>query len=350
MSPLQYHPLHHDSYRKFHQFPLNEKGSNVHGNNYLYTQENLRNGVLFTYHDPETNTYLPFTFNTNDPLCLVVPDPYIHAEPSPILIRMLNAYIIAARMNSYQPLPIVIKGVTNKTANKLISFPGCLKITHDPDITTIPAEMNMPALSFNISRLLKMVKTGEYHGQPKKPKVITVVKRLDPLITCEDWKFRSSEAKKLVRQWAQSKFTRLKQQGYTVDKTTYTYLQTSILQTIAKAPPGERNKDYFAIAIRAKETGNERRAGELLGVIVASQNSETVAALNAVVVPVKKGIRDLGYYSVYKMVEYMSHFGIQSYWHGPKESASDVEAVIEFFGKPDKKDKKYCIRWEDKAK
>jgi hypothetical protein len=345
LSPNVYHPLHPVTYNAYHRIHGNDEKTNIHGNNYLYTKTNLRNGVLFTYYDSETNSYIPITFNTNFPICMVAPDPFCtYGKSAEVIDRMLTYFFLISKKAKLKNFPLVFKGLDNETTNLISEKANSTKIEHDSDITTITAEMNYPALSYEINRLKKMVKTRLYDKQKnkKKPKIINVSKKLDALTYCEEWEFDQQATEYITRKWALSKIDRLKHRG--MENVSCNYMMDTVIKSISERPPGERNKDFYTIAIKSKEKQDNIAEGQLLGVVIASRNNKTVAALNAVVIPVNKNFRDLGYYTVYKLAEKMSSYGIRSYWHGPKELESDVNAVKEFMGEPNKIEKKYCLK------
>lgn len=338
----QYNPLHPENYNKNHKIPYTDTKSDTHGNNYIFARTNLRNGVLFTYHDEETDSFIPVTFNTNAPICLVAIPYYLSGDELAIIRRMISEIHEISKNHSLRNFPLVVKGLSKQITYALNVKAENSIVELDKDVSTITAEENFPALSYDIRKVKSLVKTGIYQGIHKKPKAITLVKKLNKVVYCEDWQFDMQEANFIARKWALSKLERLERRGITdIDPV---YLINTIAKPLTERPPGKQNQDYFACAIRATNEHDSVTKGELLGVIVASRNNQTVAGLNAVVVPVNKIIRNLGYYSVYKLAEKMYTKGITSYWHGPKELDSDEHAIIEFLGLPHKVSKKYCIK------
>lgn len=339
----EYNPIDLDVYYAHHRFPEEDKRSDCHGNNYLYTKVNLRNGVLFTYHDKETNCYIPVTFNTNAPIFMVAPDPFcMGGQFVEAIERMVKTFHAIAKEQNLENFPMVFKGLDEKAVTMLVRKIKSEKVDYEEDASTIIAEMNYPALSYNIDRLKEMVSTGTRPKGKKKPKVIGTVKKLDEFIICEDWDFNPEESESLANSWAKLKVDRFKSQGR--NEIDHYYLLSTVLPAIKNRPPGEHNQNYYALAIRSKYDIGQIKANQLLGIVMAARSNKKTAALVSVVVPVKEEFRNLGYYSVYKLAERMSEFGILSYWHGPKELKGDVDAIVEFFGEPQKKDKKYCLK------
>jgi hypothetical protein len=343
LTVIEYNPIDLDVYYDHHRFPEDDIRSDCHGNNYLYTKVNLRNGVLFTYHDKETDCYIPVSFNTNAPIITVAPDPFcIGGQFVDAIERMVTIFHKIAKDHNLENFPLVFKGLDEESVDAIVNKIKVEKVDIETDTSTIIAEMNYPALSYNIEKLKKMVNNGEYQKNAKKPKVISTVKKLDQFVTCEDWVFNPDEAENLANIWANTKVERFIRQGR--KEINHNYLIRTVLSSIQHRPPGEHNLNYFALAVRSIYDIGEVKAGQLLGIVMAARSNKKTAALISVVVPVRKEFKNLGYYSVYKLAERMSEFGIRSYWHGPKETKSDVEAIIEFLGEPQKIDKKYCLK------
>ncbi len=338
----EYNPLDLDVYYANHRISEENNKSNIHGNNYIYSKINLRNGVLFTYHDIETMSYIPVTFNTNIPITMVAPDPFcVRGNIQETIQRMITDYHKIITENKLKSFPLIIKGINKNIANNLSAYTKSKLIEYERDVTTITAELNFPAFLYNIQHIKNLI-NQDTNPLIKATKIKKTVKKLDKLTTYDDWNFNEKEAKKFVYKWAKQKEIRSNKNGH--NEIDINYLSSTVLPAIGTRPPGKQNLNYYAIAIRASINFHNIKANDLLGIVMAARSNKDIAALTSVVVPINKYYRNIGYYSVYKLVTYMSQYGIKAYWHGPKESQSDIDAIIEFFGAPYKKVKKYCLQ------